>query len=115
MSGLIEVTVIATVLVVEYGYFADGVGPYEFNTKGIPASMRFNITSVGSKKVSLGIGCCVGGSSAVNAMAFMRGTSEDYDRWDSLGGSTTQWDWDHLLPYFRKVRECNFQGSEEPH
>lgn len=111
-SGLIDTIIADSVLVVEYGYFEDAVNPYEFNTKGVPSRITYNITSVGTKTVPLRIGCCVGGSSAVNSMAFMRGTSEDYDRWDSLGGSTKEWDWSHLLPYFKKVRDEELSGFE---
>ncbi|KAK7966437.1 oxidoreductase, partial [Apiospora aurea] len=54
------------------------------------------------------VGNAVGGSSAVNAMMTVRGTSEDYDRWGQLyrgGGSgrASPWGWDGLLPYFRKA------------
>lgn len=52
----------------------------------------------------MGAGCCVGGSSAVNSQIFMRGTSEDYDRWQTLGGPDSDWNWQGLLPYFKKVR-----------
>lgn len=54
------------------------------------------------------IGNAVGGSSAVNAMMTVRGTSEDYDRWGRLfrgGGSgrSSPWGWDGLLPYFKRA------------
>jgi choline dehydrogenase-like flavoprotein len=104
VCAVVDTIVADTVLVVEYGYFEDVVDPYEFNTKGVSSRLTYNITSVGTKSVPLRIGCGVGGSSAVNSMAFMRGTSEDYDRWDILGHSTKKWDWDSLLPYFKKVR-----------
>ncbi|KAG4437134.1 hypothetical protein IFR05_007396 [Cadophora sp. M221] len=73
----------------------------------------YNITSVGTKKQSVGIGCVVGGGSAINAQAFMRGTSEDYDRWAALGGGgdgRSEWDWDGILPYFRK--SCTFNPPD---
>lgn len=62
----------------------------------------------------------VGGGSAINAQAFMRGTSEDYDRWAALGGedSNSEWDsewgWDGILPYFKKVWcVCDMNNSSE--
>lgn len=50
----------------------------------------------------------VGGGSSVNAMINMRGSAEDYDRWQTLFGSeaqegTADWSWDGILPYFKKV------------
>lgn len=50
----------------------------------------------------------VGGGSSVNAMINMRGSAEDYDRWQSLFGSeaqegTADWSWDGILPFFKKV------------
>ncbi|KAH8678943.1 hypothetical protein BGZ60DRAFT_561933 [Tricladium varicosporioides] len=93
----------STVLVVEYGYFEKTLQPDDFTLRsGIPPQMIYNITSVGTKKIRVGVGSCVGGSSAVNLMIFMRGTSEDYDLWDNLGEYGGTWSWDSLLPYFKK-------------
>ncbi|PVH88936.1 GMC oxidoreductase [Cadophora sp. DSE1049] len=94
-----------SVLVVEYGYFSDiPTLPYDpINPiDASPPSLMYNITSVGSKKQYVGIGCVVGGGSAINAQAFMRGTSEDYDRWAALGGEDSNWGWKDILPYFKK-------------
>jgi choline dehydrogenase len=98
---------IDSVLVVEYGYFSDlpaavldPLNPADSS----PDSLLYNITSVGTVKQAVGIGCVVGGGSAVNAQAFMRGTSEDYDRWISVGNrNDSGWNWEGLLPYFKKV------------
>jgi len=49
------------------------------------------------------VGDLVGGSSAINGMAFMRGTSDEYDGWATLGGPNSTWDWKGTLPYFKKV------------
>lgn len=48
-------------------------------------------------------GNLVGGSSAINAMMTVRGTSEDYDRWGSFFGNNSSWSWNGLLPYLKKV------------
>lgn len=48
-------------------------------------------------------GKVVGGSSAVNAMMTLRGTSEDYDRWGEFFDDSSSWNWEGLLPYFKKV------------
>lgn len=49
------------------------------------------------------IGCCVGGSSAINGMVMVRGTASEYNGWAELGGPNSTWDWDGVLPYFKKV------------
>jgi choline dehydrogenase-like flavoprotein len=48
-------------------------------------------------------GKVVGGSSAVNAMMTVRGTTDDYNRWGAFFGnnSSADWSWDGLLPYFK--------------
>src|SRR3954468_2307541 len=45
-------------------------------------------------------GKVIGGSSAINAMVYMRGQAADYDGWRQLG--LTGWGWDDVLPYFLK-------------
>jgi choline dehydrogenase-like flavoprotein len=49
-------------------------------------------------------GKTLGGSSAINAMVYIRGERSDYDHWASLGNSG--WSFDELLPFFIKS-ECN--------
>jgi choline dehydrogenase-like flavoprotein len=45
-------------------------------------------------------GKVIGGSSAINAMIYMRGQAADYDGWRQLG--LAGWGWDDVLPYFLK-------------
>jgi len=57
-------------------------------------------------------GKTVGGSSAINAMIYMRGQAADYDHWRQLG--LTGWGWDDVLPVF-KCHEDHFLGAGEHH
>jgi choline dehydrogenase len=57
-------------------------------------------------------GKVIGGSSAINAMIYMRGQGADYDHWRQLGLSG--WGWDDVLPFFRK-HEDHFEGASDLH
>jgi choline dehydrogenase len=57
-------------------------------------------------------GKVIGGSSAINAMIYMRGQAADYDSWRQMG--LTGWGWDDVLPYFKKG-EDHFSGAGEHH
>ena len=57
-------------------------------------------------------GKCLGGSSSINGLIFIRGQKEDYDGWKNLGN--TGWGWDDVLPYFKKA-EGNDRLSEPLH
>jgi choline dehydrogenase-like flavoprotein len=54
----------------------------------------------------------MGGSSAVNAMLYIRGHPQDYDEWAALG--CPGWSWDEVLPWFRRS-EHNVRGADEWH
>src|SRR5436309_1092197 len=52
----------------------------------------------------------LGGSSAINAMVYIRGHRSDYDYWASLGN--TGWSFAEVLPYFkRSENNADFDGE----
>ena len=57
-------------------------------------------------------GKVIGGSSAINAMIYMRGQAADYDHWRQLG--LAGWGWDDVLPYFKR-HEDHFLGASAAH
>ncbi len=57
-------------------------------------------------------GKALGGSSAINAMLYLRGQPADYDGWAAEGA--TGWGWQDVLPYFRKA-ENNIRGADDLH
>ncbi|WP_428485500.1 GMC family oxidoreductase [Rhodopila sp.] len=51
----------------------------------------------------------LGGGSSINGQLANRGAPTDYDEWASKGA--TGWDWNSVLPYFKKVeRDMDFDG-----
>lgn len=54
----------------------------------------------------------LGGSSAINAMLYVRGNAFDYDQWAELG--CTGWSHADVLPYFKRS-ESNERGADEFH
>ena len=54
----------------------------------------------------------LGGSSAMNAMLYVRGRPLDYDMWEAEG--CTGWGWQDVKPYFLKA-EDNSRGASEDH
>ncbi|XP_037037098.1 glucose dehydrogenase [FAD, quinone] isoform X3 [Bradysia coprophila] len=76
-----------------------------------------------SKNACLGMknGCywprgkLLGGSSAINAMLYVRGNRRDYDGWSDQGNPS--WDWDSVLEYFKKSEDnqINHTVGDEKH
>jgi 5-(hydroxymethyl)furfural/furfural oxidase len=54
-------------------------------------------------------GRVIGGTSSINGMVAVRGLPSDYDEWAQRGA--TGWDWNGVLPYFRKLEhDQDFDG-----
>ena len=65
---------------------------------------------LGGKTIDEKAGKVIGGSSSINAMIFNRGNPMDYEGWAADG--LTNWDFAHVLPYFRKM-ESFVDGPDE--
>jgi 4-pyridoxate dehydrogenase len=61
------------------------------------------------RQIEIPRGKVIGGSSSINAMAYVRGHRGDYDRWAAAG--LTQWSYAHVLPYFR--RQETWEGGAD--
>ena len=57
-------------------------------------------------------GKVLGGSSSLNGLLYVRGQSQDYDRWRQMGNAG--WGWDDVLPLFKRA-ERNERGADEFH
>ena len=58
-------------------------------------------------------GKTLGGSSAINAMCYVRGAPGDYDRWAEASGDP-RWSWSQVLPWFMRS-EDNTRGADARH
>ncbi|HUB26469.1 MAG TPA: GMC family oxidoreductase N-terminal domain-containing protein, partial [Tepidisphaeraceae bacterium] len=72
---------------------------------------------MGGRRIEIPRGKVIGGSSSINAMAYVRGHRGDYDRW--AAGGLTQWSYAHVLPYFRRQETWNggadqYRGGDGP-
>ncbi|XP_014680142.1 PREDICTED: glucose dehydrogenase [FAD, quinone]-like, partial [Priapulus caudatus] len=65
-------------------------------------------------------GKVLGGSSAINVMLHIRGSPEDYNKWEMMGA--TGWSYNDVLPYFKKsedmqipeLKNSNYHGVGGP-
>lgn len=65
--------------------------------------------SMGNRRIPVYRGRVIGGSSSINAMAFVRGHRSDFDRWATQGAP--DWSYRHVLPYFRRLE--SWQGGAD--
>ncbi len=66
------------------------------------------LASMDNRAIECARGKVIGGSSSINAMAYVRGHRADFDRWAASG--LKSWSYAHALPYFR--RQESWEGGE---
>ncbi|MCB8840712.1 GMC family oxidoreductase [Aurantimonas sp. VKM B-3413] len=69
-------------------------------------------TGLNGRALAYPRGKVLGGSSAINAMIYMRGQAADYDHWRQLG--LQGWGWGDVLPVFKRV-EDHVEGESAFH
>ena len=62
-------------------------------------------------------GKLLGGSSAINGMAFVRGQAQDFDTWAQMGNRG--WSYEDVLPFFKRMESYEgggdaYRGREGP-
>ena len=67
---------------------------------------------VDDRKIYLPRGKTLGGCSATNAMAYVRGNHEDYNDWERMG--CTGWAWESVLPYFIRSEHFGQPDKVDP-
>ena len=68
--------------------------------------------NLGGRSLNYPRGKVIGGSSAINAMIYMRGQAADYDGWRDMG--LAGWGWDEVKPLFLR-QEDHFAGASLHH
>ena len=68
--------------------------------------------NAGAEPVYYEQGRVLGGGSSVNGQVALRGSPEDYDRWNAIGAKG--WDWNSVLPYFRRL-ETDLDFTDQLH
>ncbi len=74
-------------------------------------------TTMDGRGIECARGRVIGGSSSINAMAYVRGHRGDYERWAAAG--LPQWSYAHVLPYFRSQESWEggasyYRGGDGP-
>lgn len=64
--------------------------------------------AIGGRTIAWPRGRILGGSSSINGLLYLRGQRQDFDTWAAEGA--TGWDYDAVLPYFKKSEA--FSGPE---
>jgi choline dehydrogenase len=82
-------------------------GPYDWNYQTVPQQRA------GDRSIYWPRGRVLGGSSAINAMIYIRGSRHDYDTWRDEYGCEG-WGYTDLLPYFLRS-EHNSRGESAWH
>lgn len=72
---------------------------------------------LGDRRMYYPQGRTLGGSTSINAMIYIRGQREDYDRWAELGND--DWSYARVLPFFKRAEHNErlndeFHGSDGP-
>ena len=74
--------------------------------------------STNGRRLPVPRGRMLGGSSAINGLAFVRGQRQDFDSWAQMGNQG--WSYDDVLPFFKRMEryegdgDDSFRGREGP-
>ncbi|HTR87593.1 MAG TPA: GMC family oxidoreductase N-terminal domain-containing protein [Reyranella sp.] len=63
------------------------------------------------RRIPVPRGKLLGGSSAINGMAFVRGQAQDFDTWAQMGN--TGWAYRDVLPFFKRIESYRGGGDDE--
>ena len=66
--------------------------------------------STDGRRLPVPRGRLLGGSSAINGMAFVRGQARDFDTWAQMGNHG--WSYDGVLPFFKRMESYQGEGDD---
>jgi choline dehydrogenase len=66
--------------------------------------------STNGRKLAVPRGKILGGSSAINGQAFVRGQAQDFDTWAQMGNPG--WSYDDVLPFFKRMERYEADGDD---
>lgn len=81
--------------------------------KGIHCTLHHTVPqrNLDNRILEIATGRVLGGGSSVNAQVYMRGFRADYDEW-GVATDSDLWNWESLLPHFRKLEGNQRLGGE---
>jgi choline dehydrogenase len=62
------------------------------------------------RRIPVPRGKLLGGSSAINGMAFVRGQAQDFDTWAQMGNQG--WSYEEVLPFFKRIESYEGGGDD---
>jgi len=107
-----------SVLLLEYGGSDRSIFLQMPSALAIPMGMKkynwFYYTEpephLGGRRMHTPRGKCLGGSSSINGLVYVRGNAQDFNRWEEEGA--TGWSYADVLPYFRRA-ETRAEGGDD--
>ncbi|MGB0544810.1 MAG: GMC family oxidoreductase [Candidatus Pseudothioglobus sp.] len=79
----------------------------DYAYKGVPQKNLKN------RVITVNRGKCLGGSSSINGMIYIRGNKNDYDNWEKIG--CKGWSYSDVLPIFKSLEKDQTGGDPKYH
>jgi choline dehydrogenase-like flavoprotein len=80
---------------------------YDYSYEGVPQEHLNN------RSLTINRGKCLGGSSSINSMVYIRGNKKDFDSWSNLG--CKGWSFSEVLPIFKQIENDHTGGDDYYH